>query len=140
MVTGLLGNCWPGGWGRFIITYYSITSYGRISEGSFPVREAVRKVRRATAPCADRYLEVRHEDLVADPPAVLERIAAHCRFVFVRRFTRYLPDRLPDMNQKRRERLSDTDISAMHSAIGPFLRELGYATTQSDGHEMPGGT
>jgi hypothetical protein len=103
------------------------------ADGGIPVvlaamnwQETVREVRRHAVTLGGRYLEVRYEDLLADTPAVIRRVAGHCGLEFGDEYARYLPQRLPDMNRKWREQLSAGDIAAMEEAIGPYLHELGY--------------
>jgi hypothetical protein len=103
------------------------------ADGGVPVvlaamnwEQTVREIRRHAAELGERYLEVRYEDLLADTPAVIRRVAGHCGLEFAAGYARYLPRELPDMNRKWRERLTAGDIAAMEEAIGPYLRELGY--------------
>jgi hypothetical protein len=91
---------------------------------------------------AERYLEVRYEELVAEPENVLERLCAFAGLPYERAMTEHggssSEDRAHQQSLKRpvagrardwRAEMSPQDVGAFEGVAGDLLRELGYETS-----------
>lgn len=74
-----------------------------------------------------RYLEIRYEDLIDDVHAVVRQVLEFSQLDAPASYFKYLPDRLPDMNSKWRDELSQKQIDVLQRVIGPSLQMLGYS-------------
>ena len=75
---------------------------------------------------AERYLEVRYEDLVAKPLNTIAAILDFCGFREVAEYRRQLPRNLQNMNYKWQAQLSNQQKRVLYQTIGDFLAQLGY--------------
>jgi len=75
-----------------------------------------------------RYAEVRYEDLVAHPAAVLDEILAFCHLPPAHAVHDFLSQRfeLRNMNDRWGERFSRKEIAMLEDLMGPCLDRLGY--------------
>jgi hypothetical protein len=76
---------------------------------------------------ADCYLEMRYEDLCADPPATLQQVCNFAGWSWEREFERNI-QRLSftDTNDKYTRDLSPEQQSIATEIMGPYLRRYGY--------------
>ena len=74
----------------------------------------------------ERYCELRYEDLVHDVHGFVRTVLDFCQLEAPAAFLELLPAKLPDMNNKWRDDLSDQQIQALQKVIGPSLEQLGY--------------
>lgn len=87
------------------------------------------RVRSGLTP--DRYIEVRSEDLVADPPTHLDRACSlfglrydPAMLTYSEHSTYDAPD--PTLSYQWRRKLSEREIRLVESRVGPMLAERGY--------------
>src|SRR5581483_6079571 len=105
-------------------------------KGGSPVALAAVQWRRVTQStrdegarhAPDRYAEVHYERFVEDPAAVLDAIAGFCGLPPDPEAEGFLITRfqLQDMNFQWRDRLSATDVAALHAILGDHLESFGY--------------
>jgi sulfotransferase family protein len=101
---------------------------------------AARRLGRRLGP--DRYLEVRYEELVSEPEAVLGRICSFARLPHEPGMTDYsgsVSEDKPHQQSLRRPltaglrdwhaQMSPRDVGAFEGVAGDLLRELGYETS-----------
>ena len=74
----------------------------------------------------ERYIELKYEDFIQDVHGTMKEITDFCGLGYENGFTKLLPTSLPNMNQKWKENLTDNQKDVLVTAIGPFLKELGY--------------
>lgn len=74
-----------------------------------------------------RYYEIRYEDLVRNPRAVLRGICDYADYTFPDDYATLLPRSLPDMNHKWRQALGPDQQRLISEATGELLQSLGYA-------------
>jgi hypothetical protein len=74
----------------------------------------------------DRYTELRYEALTEDVRGSIRRVFEFCEMDCPEDYLALLPEQLPDMNRKWREQLTASQQTALRSAIGVFLSDLGY--------------
>ena len=79
---------------------------------------------------ADRYLEIRYEDLVVDPHGVIGDVLRFCELRETSKFSQCIPDDLKNMNYKWDKNLSERQKEAVHESIGDFLIQLGYGVQE----------
>ncbi len=111
---------------------------------------AARKLGKRLGP--ERYLELRYEDLVADPAHELERACAFAGLVYDPAMLSYAGEvdvsakphqqsltrpPTPGLRDWRKE-LSPEDIAAFESVAGDLLAELGYEVSSPDAAAGPG--
>jgi omega-hydroxy-beta-dihydromenaquinone-9 sulfotransferase len=92
-------------------------------------RAVIRTARReASRLDFDRYREVRYEDFVSDPHAVLDQLMSFCDLRHSRAPHEFLDLRfeLRNMNSQRRDGLSDAEMRLFEEIGGDLLVELGY--------------
>jgi hypothetical protein len=100
---------------------------------------------------SQRYLEVRYEELVADPESTLERVCAHIGVAPSPEMLRYhedaldhLPPRVHHLDQRLtrpptaglrdwRRAMSAADLETFEAIAGDLLEELGYETASVRG-------
>lgn len=87
----------------------------------------VDEIRQNRSLFAERYLEIRYEDLVADPTGTIDDILRFCGIREVVEFRQRLPQNLKNMNYKWRAQLCDKQIQVLKQTIGESLALLGYA-------------
>ena len=96
-------------------------------------RAVIRTARREASPLgAGRYREVRYEDFVADPHAVLDQLLSFCELRESAAPHDFLDLRfeLRDMNRRWREELSPAEVGLFDEAAGDLLAELGYERSE----------
>ncbi len=75
---------------------------------------------------ADRYMEVRYSDLIADLPSTMKTILHFCELRHDAKFFELLPESLTNMNYKWQTQLNETQKQVLAHSIGDFLAQLGY--------------
>jgi hypothetical protein len=75
---------------------------------------------------ANRYLEIKYEELVQDTRGVVDKAVRFCGLGEDAAFRATIPETLPNMNQKWREQLDKSQQLVLENTIGDFLMELGY--------------
>lgn len=76
----------------------------------------------------DRFLEIRYEDLVQDPKAVIGDVVRFAGLGRSRVFMDILPESLPNMNLKWMEQLDDAQKALLEGTLSDSLAALGYST------------
>lgn len=105
---------------------------GNAYHGALYWKRAMEQVLRLrTRVPATRWLDVRYEDLLRDPPSVLGRVCAFLRVEYDERMLRYPDDSTYDApdpaNAERwRRRMQPRDIYYAEMAAGELLEQLGY--------------
>ncbi len=87
----------------------------------------------ARADIGDRWLELRYEDLLSDPHAVLDRVLKHIGLPADAAFERQLERHAFDGNRSTAyvDQLSATDLKLLEEALDDLLRTFGYPTASS---------
>jgi hypothetical protein len=76
----------------------------------------------------DRFLEVRYEDLCANPPATLRTIADFCELRWTPRFARRVAGyQIENQNHKWRAALDDQQREVLERCLAEHLARYGYA-------------
>ena len=75
----------------------------------------------------ERYLEMRYEDLIDDVHGIVKQVLAFSDLDASAAYFSFLPEKLPNMNNKWRDDLSQKQIDALQRVIGPSLQMLGYS-------------
>jgi tetratricopeptide (TPR) repeat protein len=89
----------------------------------------VRGIREQAAAAPGRYLELRYEDLLADPPAVVRRLLAFLGEPEDARVLRHLIDAYPGRHDKWRRELGPESRARVEAAARETLSTLGYEVT-----------
>jgi omega-hydroxy-beta-dihydromenaquinone-9 sulfotransferase len=92
-------------------------------------RAVIRTARREASQLApERYREVRYEDFVSDPHAVLDRLISFCNLRQCAAPHEYLDLRfeLQNMNRQWRDHFGAADIEVFEEVTSDLLVELGY--------------
>jgi hypothetical protein len=75
---------------------------------------------------ANRYLEIRYEELVKDVKSLIYKILEFCDLKISKSFLDFLPQTLPDMNNKWRKELNDHQKMILNRTLEESLTKLGY--------------
>lgn len=75
----------------------------------------------------ERYLEIRYEDLIDDVHRIVKQVLKFGDLDTSATYFDFLPQKLPNMNNKWRDDLSQKQIDALQRVIGPSLQMLGYS-------------
>lgn len=74
----------------------------------------------------NNYLEVRYEELTANPREVVSQVRAHCGLAKCANFNRYIPEKLTNNNYRWPQELTQRQIDTLNDHLGDFLKSLNY--------------
>jgi hypothetical protein len=105
--------------------------YGRspIALAAVQWRRVVQSTRNEAAEVtSEHYAEVRYEEFIADPEAVLDELTSFCELPSSPRAKSFLRRRfdLRDMNFQWRERFSREEVTMLNDLMGTTLTQFGY--------------
>lgn len=96
-------------------------------------QKTIEEIRRHASRFGDRYMEVRYEALAGDTRAVVGEAVRFAGLSADAAHLEMLPETLPNMNHKWREKLTAAQQSEMSGAIGSALDALGYDSGNGGG-------
>lgn len=92
--------------------------------------EVVEMIRSSGSRLPDgQYMEIRYEDLAANPVGELERFCRHCELTWNPSVGETMASGMASRNYKWQEAFSSDDIAIMNRIMEPLLLSLGYTVS-----------
>jgi hypothetical protein len=74
----------------------------------------------------EQYVEVKYEDFVARPAAILKQVAEKCDLTWQENLLHSITDGMEDRNFKWEAEMKDEDKQRLNELLGDFMKQLGY--------------